>query len=64
MPYYSFAARFDLLDGLDSEPMDITDSDKSNNDILITTCFCYIALPKSLYSEDSGMPRRYGVDRQ
>ncbi|MBW8744460.1 MAG: hypothetical protein JF628_08965 [Sphingomonas sp.] len=43
--------------------MDITDSDKSNNDVLITACFCYIALPKSLYPEDSGMPRRYGADR-
>jgi len=29
--------------------MDITDSDKSNNDVLITARFCYIAVPKSLY---------------
>jgi hypothetical protein len=36
--------------------MDITDSDKSNNDVLITARFCYIALPKSLYPEDSGIP--------
>jgi len=36
--------------------MDITDSDKSNNDVLITVCVCYIALPKSLYLEDSGKP--------
>jgi len=40
--------------------MDITDSDKSNNDVLITARFCYIALPKSLYLEDCGRPRRYG----
>jgi len=36
--------------------MDITDSDKSNNDVLITARFCYIALPKSLYPEDCGQP--------
>jgi len=36
--------------------MDITDSDKSNNDVLITVWFRYIAVPKSLYPEDSGVP--------
>jgi len=60
LPRYALVVRLDLLDGSETEPMDITDSDKSNNDVLITARFCYIALPKSLYLEDCGRPRRYG----